>query len=398
VSLDPILWALKDATVADSLERLVLVVLAEHAGSADGCTAFPSRDTISSLVLADPKTVQRVIQRLIKRRLIARGDQSAARYIRADRRPVVYDLLIPYSWFPNPERMNEERRKRGLTPLTPKDRPDIVLAPSRARRKDLGVPRPKKVERGDSQSPRQTQEQTGHGGTVNPARGDSQSRTGGLEDPRTSYVNLPSGNHPSLSPPPSPEPPAAAPVAGEERETIAASPDKPTSTAQRVVRAAAVVTAEEEPAFIAWATTVHQPRGGAWWRAVAANGDLPDLADEWRAERAPAPAQRPPARVIPEWCGQCDGEPIAQRWQEGDDGRVRQCPRCHPDAIPTHADKRAHQPYKNPVDQSAYNRDLWGRPLPGTDTRVAGWLALPTQLQAEETQAAASIGDPYHQP
>jgi len=179
MSLSPILWALKDAPVADSLERLVLVVLGEHAGGADGCTAFPSRDTIASLALVDPKTVQRVIQRLIKRKLIAPGDQSAAQYIRADRRPVVYDLMIPYSWFPNPERMNEERRERGLAPLTPKGRPDIAAAPEKVRRKDAGVSRPKESGRGDSESPR-------HGGSSSPARGDYESRTGGLEDPRTS--------------------------------------------------------------------------------------------------------------------------------------------------------------------------------------------------------------------
>lgn len=209
MSLSPILWALKDAPVADSLERLILVVLGEHAGGADGCTAFPSRDTIASLALADPKTVQRVIQRLIKRKLIAPGDQSAAQYIRADRRPVVYDLMIPYSWFPSPERMNEERQGRGLPPLTPADRPDIVAAAAKARRKDAGVPR-SKAGRGDSQSPRSKEEQPDHGGTASPERGDSESRTGGLEDPRTSSFDPPIFEPPtSLSVPaqrPEPDP------------------------------------------------------------------------------------------------------------------------------------------------------------------------------------------------
>jgi len=209
MSLSPILWALKDAPVADSLERLILVVLGEHAGGADGCTAFPSRDTIASLALADPKTVQRVIQRLVKRKLIAPGDQSAAQYIRADRRPVVYDLMIPYSWFPSPERMNEERQGRGLPPLTPADRPDIVAAAAKARRKDAGVPR-SKAPRGDSQSPRSKPEESDHGGTSSPARGDSESRTGGLEDPRTSSFDPPIFEPPtSLSVPaqrPEPDP------------------------------------------------------------------------------------------------------------------------------------------------------------------------------------------------
>lgn len=185
MSLDPILWALKDAPVADSLERLVLVALAERAARADGCTAFPSRDTLAGTVLADPKTVQRVLKRLEQRGLIAKGDQSAARYLRADRRPVVWDLLIPYSWFPNAERMNAERAQVGLAPLTPEDRPDIAAPPERTRRSDAGKTRPKQpTERGDSESPRD-------GGTASPARGDSESRTGGLEDPRTSPMTLP---------------------------------------------------------------------------------------------------------------------------------------------------------------------------------------------------------------
>lgn len=201
VSLDPILWALKDAPVADSLERLVLVALAERAARADGCTAFPSRDTLAEMVLADPKTVQRVLGRLAKRGLIARGDQSAARYLRADRRPVVYDLMIPFSWFPNPERMNAERAQCGLSPLMPEDRPDIEAAPARARRSDVGQAR---TARGDSKSPR-------HGGTASPERGDWESPTGGLAVPRTTSRTTP-GNHPV---PPSGSPaPAPAPAAG----------------------------------------------------------------------------------------------------------------------------------------------------------------------------------------
>lgn len=196
MSLDPILWALKDAPVADTLERVVLVALAERCARADGCTAFPSRDTLADTALADPKTVQRVVRRLETRGLIAKGDQSAARYLRADRRPVVWDLLIPYSWFPNPERMNTERAQAGLRPLTPTDRPDIAPPPERKKRADAGKARPKtSEERGDSESPRD-------GGTASPSRGDYESRTGGLEAPRTSPKNLPTDTpHLDAAPP-----------------------------------------------------------------------------------------------------------------------------------------------------------------------------------------------------
>lgn len=82
--------------------------------------------------------------------------------------------------------------------------------------------------------------------------------------------------------------PDAAPQCAEvatvsnERE-ISVSNDQP-STAQRVVRTAGIVTADEENTFIAWTTAKHQPRSSAWWRTVAGNGDLPDLAADWRAQ------------------------------------------------------------------------------------------------------------------
>lgn len=93
-----------------------------------------------------------------------------------------------------------------------------------------------------------------------------------LEDER---ISLPS------VPPPRAE---VAPVP-TERE-ISASINQP-STAQRVVRAANVVAANEEDTFIAWTTAKHQPRSSAWWRTVAANGDLPDLAADWYAAGRP---------------------------------------------------------------------------------------------------------------
>lgn len=118
----------------------------------------------------------------------------------------------------------------------------------------------------------------------------------------------------------------------------------------------------------------HEPRSAAWWRTVAANGDLPDLADAWRAEQAPAPAQQPAGRVLPPWCGKCQGEPVAMRYQDRDDGRSYRCPNCHPDTAPTWAAKPAkrsggHQPWRNPTDPSVYDLDFWGRPAAGTDSQ-----------------------------
>lgn len=363
MSLDPILWALKDAPVADSLERLVLVTLGERAARSDGCTAFPSRDTIAQTVMADSKTVQRVLQRLAKRGLIAKGDQSAARYIRADRRPTVYDLLIPYSWFPNPERMNEERRQAGLAPLTPEDRPDIAPPPEKKRRSDLGKARPKEsTERGDSQSPRED----GHGGTDSPARGDSESFTGGLEDPRTSSLIHPE----TLSPLPSPES-SAPPVASSEREIVAA-PEEQTPSRVEVPRQSERSNqdaAAGSRVVAAYAATLGRPVLNGTraklerqavellaaglpegWLADRAREMAPrgwtDLARHVERSTVPIPGQQlagaegdgvaPETRRhgLPAWCGSCgDGNPAAQfnvRFRTLDGAK---CPDCHPDAV-----------------------------------------------------------------
>lgn len=194
MSFEAVLWATSDAPIADVNEFAVLVMLAEKADP-DGCNTFPSRPTVASRTRVDSRTVLRCLQRLEERSLIAKGDQRAAEYIRADRRPVVYDLLIPYSWFPNIERINKERQERGRAPLTPADRPDISAPPEKVRRSDLGKKR--STSRGVSQSPRKTNGQNGHGVSVSPPRGVSQSGAGCLTDTRTSPLNQ---SEESLSP------------------------------------------------------------------------------------------------------------------------------------------------------------------------------------------------------
>ncbi|MFJ3793549.1 helix-turn-helix domain-containing protein [Kitasatospora sp. NPDC090091] len=198
MSLDPLLWALNDSPTADTFERLILVALAERADP-DGCNAFPSKATLARAALCDEKTVGRKLARLRERGLIAEGDQSAARHIPKHNRPVVYDLLIPCSWYGHRmERVNEERQQKGLSPLTARSRPDIAPAPARTRRSDYGKKRVtvdnEAPYRGDSES-QDSQSPLGggvEGGTESPGRGDSQSAQGGLEDPQTSPMNLPS--------------------------------------------------------------------------------------------------------------------------------------------------------------------------------------------------------------
>ncbi|MFB6629920.1 helix-turn-helix domain-containing protein [Streptomyces sp. NPDC056362] len=143
MSLDPILWAMKDAPTSDINEWGTLVCLAEAADE-DGCNAFPSVKTIAAYAKISTRTVQRALAAMEERRLIAEGDQRAASYIPEHRRPVVYDLLIPHSYFRDIERTNAFRVRLGRRALTPEERPDIAPAPPKKSRADKGQPKPKK--------------------------------------------------------------------------------------------------------------------------------------------------------------------------------------------------------------------------------------------------------------
>lgn len=143
MSLDPILWALKDAPVADVEGRAVLTIMAEAADE-DGCNSYLSQATIARRSLLSDRTVRRRLDELEERGLLARGDQSVVAHIPPDRRPINYDLLIPFSWYSRIERVNEFRAGRNRPPLTAETRPDITVAPPRKTRKDFGTIRPPK--------------------------------------------------------------------------------------------------------------------------------------------------------------------------------------------------------------------------------------------------------------
>jgi hypothetical protein len=187
---------MKSAPVVDAEERAILSALAESAWS-DGTDAFPSKKTIAEIAVIDPKTVQRRLRTLASRGLIAEGNQDAAAYIPEYFRPKVYDLMIPYSWFPDIDQVNAERKAKGKRPLTPEDRPDLAPAPPKKHRADKGKPRPKKAP-GDSQgggdykSPGTNQDKEGmEEGTTSPGGGDYKSTTRGLQDPQPSPANPP---------------------------------------------------------------------------------------------------------------------------------------------------------------------------------------------------------------
>lgn len=140
MSLDAMLWATKDAPVADVEERAILAIMGESADD-DGCNSHLAQKTIAKRAIVDGRTVRRRLKAMEERGLIARGDQSRVEYIPADKRPINWDLQIPYSWFNRIERTNEYRVSRGRDPLMPQDRPDLPPAPKRRQRADKGVSR-----------------------------------------------------------------------------------------------------------------------------------------------------------------------------------------------------------------------------------------------------------------
>ena len=139
-------WAMSDAPTLDVQEWAVLVSLAERAND-DGTDTFPSIATLAERLRMGERTVHAKLAALTERGVIGvAADQMppGMERIPANRRPVVYDLLIPLSWFPNLDRIQRERARRGLPPLTADERPDLAPPEKRepARRHRQGEPCP----------------------------------------------------------------------------------------------------------------------------------------------------------------------------------------------------------------------------------------------------------------
>lgn len=136
-------WAWESAPVASLSEKGVLMALANEAGP-DGCNAFPSTNTIAEQAMCSPDHAKKVLADLRERGIIAYGNQAAAEYLPANKRPKVYDIQIPAAWYSSEQlkKVNAERAQKGLPPLTPDNRPPLGPAPERKTRSDKGVPNP----------------------------------------------------------------------------------------------------------------------------------------------------------------------------------------------------------------------------------------------------------------
>lgn len=165
MSMDPILWAMKDAPVANVEEWAVLSAMAETADE-DGCNAYNSTKTLADRMKLSRRTVQRRIDDMVERGLLALGDQNYWKLLRipAHLRPTNYDLQIPLSWYGSADRVNAYRRDQGRSPLTHTMRPNLPPAPEKKRRADakpatvtdlrVHAPQPGTAdERGDYKSP-----------------------------------------------------------------------------------------------------------------------------------------------------------------------------------------------------------------------------------------------------
>lgn len=190
MSLDAMIWAVKDAPVVDVAERAVLGTMSEEADE-DGEGAGIGVTTIAERCRLSTREVRRCLSDMVERRLLERGDQSRVAYLRADKRPVVYNLMIPASAFGKAglERINKFRQRHGRPPITEENRPDLKPAPPKKQRADAGKPRKKKDDGGTTSPPVNGVTtspgglQVQNGGTTSPQRGDYKSADPEVLDP-----------------------------------------------------------------------------------------------------------------------------------------------------------------------------------------------------------------------
>lgn len=105
-------WALNCDSTPDPLAKLVLIGLANHADSA-GCAAWPAAEKLAEYAGCSVRSVRRKTSDLEDAGLIVRGDQGIVEHLRADRRPVVWDLVTGGLFAP------PVRKSRGDTRVRP---------------------------------------------------------------------------------------------------------------------------------------------------------------------------------------------------------------------------------------------------------------------------------------
>lgn len=122
-------WALTAAPVESAQEHVILITLADRAAD-DGSAAWPSQDWIATRARCSTRTVRRHLQALEARGLIRRGDQTLVAHLRADSRPIVWDLALEVSKPPVDKPVRDGRTR--LSARSPEvERPDTGVRSGR---------------------------------------------------------------------------------------------------------------------------------------------------------------------------------------------------------------------------------------------------------------------------
>ncbi|MBV7412320.1 helix-turn-helix domain-containing protein [Dermabacteraceae bacterium TAE3-ERU27] len=93
MSLDAVLWALRDADPPDAISHVILIGIANHANP-DGTAAYPTVETLSKYAHCGRRTVFSKLRLLEECGLIRRGDQRLVAHLRAGYRPIVWDVAV----------------------------------------------------------------------------------------------------------------------------------------------------------------------------------------------------------------------------------------------------------------------------------------------------------------
>lgn len=130
----------------------VLVGLAGHAGR-DGRGAAPSIESLAGYSRKGPRQVKKDLHALVNAGVIrVSDDQSAVEYLRADRRPTVYDLVLNGVAHSSPRGALGEQ-----DPATPRGEPEDTSSETRGEPHDMSSssPRSERGEPQDTSSPGQ---------------------------------------------------------------------------------------------------------------------------------------------------------------------------------------------------------------------------------------------------
>lgn len=329
MSVEAIKWALNDAPDVPPQLVSVLVGLANHAGS-DGRGAFASQATLARYARKSDRAVRNDLKELLRLGLIRVSEnQGAAAHIRADLRPVVYDLAL-------------ERRAGTVIP----GGSQVPIAPGTVVPPGSTVPGVKGDESGQGRS---TPGSTVPGGSRVPGgSAASNARKHTSDEPTTNQLPKDSSSPPAApagdaTPKPKSKPKKPEPYREDVDKIchlladlmVANECKPPTISDDWRAEARRMFDIDRRPFDKAMALLAWSQQDTFWKRNVLslptfrAKYDQLRLAanEDWAKKRAESQAADESRPKRPEWCGKCDPQ---TRMVENADRIPGRCPRCHP--------------------------------------------------------------------